>query len=191
MMTDFQLIHEIAHGNNNAFTELYETYRKEFVGYIRMSFKGDEDTIFHLYQDSCVALYDNIRTGKLTESNLSVKLKTYLFGIGHHKLLDLIRREQVRGKYKQNTELEVKTKKYRELPDFQQMVERDENLEIIKQAVKNITEPCNSILTLYVYEDKSNDDIALELGYSNADSAKQQKSRCWKKLIAYVKTLIG
>ena len=77
------------------------------------------------------------------------------------------------------------------MPDFQQMVERDENLEIIKQAVKNITEPCNSILTLYVYEDKSNDDIALELGYSNADSAKQQKSRCWKKLIAYVKTLIG
>ena len=190
-MTDSQLIHEIAHGNNNAFTELYETYRKEFVGYIRMSFKVDEDTIFDLYQDSCVALYDNIRTGKLTESNLSVKLKTYLFGIGHHKLLDLIRREKVRGKYKQNTELEVKIKKYRELPDFQQMVERDENLEIIKQAVKNITEPCNSILTLYVYEDKSNDDIALELGYSNADSAKQQKSRCWKKLIAYVKTLIG
>ena len=98
MMTDSQLIHEIAHGNNSAFTELYETYRKEFLGYIRMSFKGDEDTIFDLYQDSCVALYNNIRTNRLSAFNLTVKLKTYLFTIGRNKLVDLYRRSDFKGR---------------------------------------------------------------------------------------------
>ena len=74
-MTDLQFIHEIAHGNNRAFTELYEMYRSEFIGYIRKSYKGDDDVIFDLYQDSCVALYDNIRIGKLSALNLNVKLK--------------------------------------------------------------------------------------------------------------------
>lgn len=189
-MTDAQFIHEIARGNNSAFTELYNMYRDEFAGFIRRRFNGDEDEIFDLYQDSCVALYDNIRVGRLTEFNLSVRLKTYLFGIGHHKLLDLIRREQVRVRHRQNTLLERTTQKYRELPNFQQMVERNENMEIIKQAVNNLSEPCNSILTLYVYEDKSNEDIAIELGYPYPDALRMQRSRCMSRLKAYIRRLL-
>ena len=192
-MTDAQLIHEIAHGNNAAFTELYEMYRSEFICYIRKSYKGDEEIIVDLYQDSCVALYDNIRTGKLTTYSLTVKLKTYLFQIGHHKLLDFYRRNNVRTRYANSVEKENRAniQGNRALLDFEQAESHKENLDIIRQAVNTIKEPCSSILTLYIYEDKSNEDIAIMLGYSNVDSAKQQKSRCWRKLVTYVKSLIS
>ena len=185
MMTDSQLIHEIAHGNNSAFTELYETYRKEFVGYIRMSFKGDEDTIFDLYQDSCVALYKNIQTNKLSVHNLSVKLKTYLFTIGRNKLVDLYRRSDFKGR-----KHFIENFDYSNDYDSEYSDECSEREAIVRQAVNAMTEPCNSILTLYYWDEKSIKEIAEIQNTPNPDATKMQKSRCMSKLKAYIKTLL-
>ena len=68
--------------------------------------------------------------------------------------------------------------------------ECSERESIIRQAVNAMTEPCNSILTLYYWDDKSMKEIADLKDYSNADSAKSQKNKCMSKLKAYVKTLI-
>ena len=40
-MTDAQIVHEIANGNNDAFTEMYNMYRSEFESYIRKRYKGN------------------------------------------------------------------------------------------------------------------------------------------------------
>lgn len=185
-MTDSQLIHEIAHGNNSAFTELYETYRKEFIGYIRKSYKGGEDEIFDLYQDSCVALYDKIRTNKLSAFNLTVKLKTYLFTIGRNKLVDLYRRSDFKGR-----KSFIENFDYNKDYDSEYLDECSEREAIVRQAVKAMTEPCNSILTLYYWEDKSIKEIAEIHNTPNPDATKMQKSRCMSKLKAYIKTLLG
>lgn len=186
MMTDSQLIHEIAHGNNNAFTKLYETYRDEFKGYIRKSFKGDEDAIFDLYQDSCVALYDKIRTNKLSAFNLTVKLKTYLFTIGRNKLVDLYRRSDFKGR-----KHFIENFDYNKDYDSEYLDECSEREAIVRQAVNAMTEPCNSILTLYYWEDKSIKEITEIQNTPNPDATKMQKSRCMSKLKAYIKTLLG
>lgn len=184
-MTDKQLIQEIASGNHQAFTDIYNRYRSEFINFIRKGYTCTDDTIFDLYQDSCVALYDNICQGRLTASNLTVHLKTYLFSIGRKKLVDHIRRTQ--------------TKKHigfidNIMPDadfnteyFDECSERNA---IIMQAVNEMTEPCSSILLLYYWDDMSCSDIASQQGYSNADSAKTQKSKCMKKLKLYIKQIL-
>jgi DNA-directed RNA polymerase specialized sigma24 family protein len=48
-------------------------------------------------------------------------------------------------------------------------------------------EPCGSIIRLFYYEDKSMDEIAEEVGYKNATTAKSKKNQCMKDLIARVK----
>ena len=53
-----------------------------------------------------------------------------------------------------------------------------------------MTEPCNSILTLYYWDEKSMKEIADLKEYSSADSAKSQKNKCMNKLKAYIKTLM-
>lgn len=185
-MTDLQFIHEIAHGNNQAFTELYEMYRSEFIGFIRKSYKGDDDVIFDLYQDSCVALYDNIRIGKLSTLNLNVKLKTYLFTIGRNKLVDLYRRSNS----KHRTHF-IENLDYSKDYDSTYSDECSERDAIIRQAVNTMTEPCNSILTLYYWDDKSIKEIAEIQNTTNSDATKMHKSRCMSKLKAYIKKQLG
>ena len=185
-MTDIQYIEAIANGNNVAFTELYEEYRSEFINYVRKSYKGNEVIIFDLYQDSCVALYDNICTGKLSTSSLKVKLKTYLFQIGHYKLVDLYRRGDSKFKARFVENIDYAQNCTSEYSD-----ECSEREAIIRQAVNTMSEPCNSILTLYYWEDKSMKEIADELQYSCVDSAKSQKSKCMSKLKAYIKAILA
>lgn len=182
-MTDQELIHEIACGNNQAFTVLYNQYRNEFFGYIRKRYKGNEDTIFDLYQDTCVALYDWIRTGKLRMLNSGTKLKTPLFAIGHNKLVDLYRKNKSKTGFIEN--IDYKTDYDSEYSD-----ECSERFAMIRQAVGSMTEPCNSILTLYYWDDKNMQEIAEVQGYANADSAKSQKSKCMNKLRVYIKKLL-
>lgn len=183
-MTDQEFIYKIAQGDNQAFTILYDQYRSEFVGYIGKRYKGDSETIFELYQDACVALYDNIHSGKLQVLNPGVKLKTYLFRIGYNKFIDLIRTRTRNIGICENIDY---TKDY----DSEYADDCSERFAIIRQAVDIMREPCNTILSLYYWENKSIKEIAQLQGYANTDSAKSQKSKCMGKLKEYIKTLLN
>lgn len=47
-------------------------------------------------------------------------------------------------------------------------------------------EPCGSIIRLFYYEELSMDEIAEEIGYKNATTAKAKKSQCMTDLIKRV-----
>lgn len=181
-MTDQEFIREIAQGNNDAFTALYTQYHSEFFGYMRKRYNGDSDTIVDLYQESCIVLYDRICSGKLHTLNPGAKLKTYLFKVGNNKLIDLIRKGARIGTVENIGDAKDCDSGYDD--------ERSEQFAMIQQAVNMMTEPCNTILTLYYWDAMSHDEIAKSLGYANADSAKAQKSKCMNKLKSYVKTLL-
>lgn len=183
-MTDQEYIYKIAQGDNRAFTTLYNQYQSEFAGYIRKCYKGDSQIIFESYQEACVALYDNIRSGKLQVLNPGVKLKTYLFRIGYYKFIDLIRPRTKNIGICENIDY---TKDY----DSEYADDCSERFAIIRQAIDTMKEPCNTILSLYYWEDKSIKEIALLQGYANPDSAKSQKSKCMGKLKIYIKTLLN
>jgi len=145
-MTDQEFIYKIAQGDNRTFTILYNQYRSEFVGYIGKRYKGDSETIFELYQDACVALYDNIHSGKLQVLNPGVKLKTYLFRIGYNKLVDKYRKNKKSILYREFD--------YVQEDDLQYDDHCTERFAIIRQAVDAMKEPCNTILSLYYWENK-------------------------------------
>lgn len=183
-MTDQEFIYKIAQGDNRAFTALYNQYRSEFAGYIRKRYTGDSEVIFELYQDACVALYDNIRSGKLQVLNPGVKLKTYLFRIGYNKLVDKYRKDKKSLSFIENID-------YTQEDDLQYDDHCTERFAIIRQAVDTMKEPCNTILLLYYWEDRSIKEIAQLQGYANTDSTKSQKSKCLGKLKGYIKTLLN
>ena len=181
-MTDQEFIHEIRQGHKDAFTVFYKQYRSEFIGYMRKRYKGDPDTIIDLYQDSCIVLYDQICSGKLNTLNPGAKLKSYLFKVGINKLIDLIRKC---GKISTVENIDRVNDRDSGYDD-----DRSEQFATIRQAVSMMTEPCNTILTLYYWDAMSHDEIAKHQGYANADSANAQKSKCMNKLKSYVKTLL-
>lgn len=149
---------------------LYELYRREFVAFARRCYSLDEAAAAEVYQASFIALYENIREGRL--ARLSVSLKTYLFRIARNKILNA--RRDAAGK---NEELREA------FPDF----ETDgwaARQEIVYRTVQEMREPCSTVLTLYYWERRSMEQIARTMNYAGAQVAKNRKLACMRKLKA-------
>lgn len=176
-------VREIEQGNQRAFAKIYELYKDEFVGLMRNKYRIATDVIYDVYQDACAALYDNIISHRYTQNN-NASLKTYLFRIGHNKLVDYIRRN------KENFQF-IDQLNYDDSDASAFAYEQSERFAIVNRVVEELTEPCKSILTLYYWERKSMKEIAKMMDFSGSDSAKTQKRKCMSKLSVYIKKLLG
>ena len=114
------LVERIYKGDSQAFTSLYEKYRGEFFGYFGrqyseqpfgnrrlISFNDGGAYLDDLYQNSCLKLYNQIRTGRMfvddgkiyirkrdgSINRLTASLKTYLISIGNLTLMEMVRGE--------------------------------------------------------------------------------------------------
>lgn len=166
-------------GNGSAISKLYDTYCPEFIAFACGSFSVSRDTATDIYQESFIALYQNIQSGKLT--NFSVSLKSYLFHIGKHKLMNLHRN--------------VSTHRHEQIGDLHFNIAHGESpdwlrkQEITYEAVLQMREPCSTVLTLYYWEKQSMAEIARRMEYKNEQVAVNRKSLCMKKLKQYLITL--
>ena len=156
---------------NKEIEKLYDIYRGQFLGYAHKNFTNvSEDVIIDIYQESFITLYEYIRTKRLTADNLTVSLRTYLFSIGKHKLINYIRGE----------------KEF--VPTLEDIpVPKGEGLEteqqtIVNQYVKKLDEPCNRMLTLFYFERKNLKEIAKLMGYKSEQVAKNKRLVCAERL---------
>jgi RNA polymerase sigma factor (sigma-70 family) len=160
-------LHTLRVGTGEQITRLYDRYRGEFLAFAAKYYSLFGDDAVEVYQDSFVALYENVRSGRL--ATLSVSLKTYLFRIAQNKMLN--RRRGAAGKSDP-------------LPDnlAEESGDWQQKQEITYDLVQRMEEPCNKVLTLYYWERLSMDAIAGEMNYANAQVAKNRKSVCMRKL---------
>ena len=66
------------------------------------------------------------------------------------------------------------------------LYKNEEALSLLGDELIHTPEPCGSIIRLFYYEDMSMDEIAEEIGYKNATTAKAKKSQCMSDLIERV-----
>ena len=203
-MTDYELIQILSDDSlsrsehDRAFSEFYQNNRRPFVVYIKSKNKKyDDETIYDWYQDSCVVLYDSIRAGKLSDAKTDIKLIHYLWRIGHNKYVDKCRKDHYQKEYEKAKKKAGIAGKINgkdisvEKDIFDRISETSEKISIAYQAVRAMVEPCNTILTLFYWDEKSGQEIADICGYANADSVKTQRFKCMNKLKAYIKKQIA
>lgn len=166
-------------GNGSSISKLYDIYCHEFISFACGSFSVSRDTATDIYQESFIALYQNIQSGKLT--NFSVSLKSYLFHIGKHKLM--------------NHHRNLSTHRHEEIGDLHFNIAHCESQdwlrkqEITYEAVLQMNEPCSTVLKLYYWEKQSMAEIARRMEYKSEQVATNRKSLCIKKLKQYLITL--
>lgn len=152
--------------DQQAVSKLYDRYRGDFVAFARQGFMLDKSEAIELYQECFVALYENVHSGKLTE--LTCSLKTYLFRIAKNKMLNRWRDKKLSF----------------ELSDT--LVAGDEDWTIEEQiaydVVRQMEEPCNTVLMLYYWDELSMSEIARKMNYAGAQVAKNRKLICMRKL---------
>jgi len=56
------------------------------------------------------------------------------------------------------------------------------DFQVMEKSMKNLGEPCKSLLEAYYIQKKNMVEIAENFGYTNADNAKNQKYKCLMRL---------
>lgn len=194
-MTDKEIIQSFLDNNQHGIREAYYAWRIPFEQSVAYRTHLDDELMDDAYQEAFIRLQQHILTGRLTVDNIEKSLLAYIKEIGHYTALEIInkRRElpisQLQSS-QNDDEDEKREKKLSQKPNFfdpNDQMEQQERERIIRGLIEELGNPCAPLLLGHLWENKSMSELATELGYSNADSAKSQKSKCMKKVIAFIK----
>ena len=164
--------------NNQETNRIYAELRTGFFAYIHVAVSMiTEEELEEVYNDSFLALCDNISSGKL--QTLTCSLQTYINQIGRNKAISLLRT-------KDNTT---------ELPDYEiglpggyiEPTDDDETIVEMQEEVYRIVQEfdcdkCRKILFGFYWQRQSLETLAQLIGARSADVVKTEKSRCMKRL---------
>lgn len=155
--------------------------------YLRKNFSVSDDDLEDIFQEASMALFLNLRDGKLT--SLSSSLGTYFMKVcinqtlkflgKKSKVMPLIDEDRVSNN---NT---VRNDKIDQLYNICMDTEEEDRKIRMEMLINNIiasmTDTCKNILQGYYWNDFSTSTIADMFGFSNADSVKAQKYKCMNK----------
>ncbi len=186
--TDVEYIRAFREDDKSLINRFYRQFREDFYGYIQKQFEirleEDREDIF---QESVARLWENIQRGKLSENTLTSSLYWYF-----KKIVDNVTKEHIR-KQKNYVVTDIENEPIRDVDNIgmeKMNYVEDERLKIIYRAVDKMGKPCAPLLLGFLWDKKSMATLAEELGYSGADSAKSQKSKCMPKLTVIIKNLL-
>ncbi|MFK7907359.1 MAG: RNA polymerase sigma factor [Chitinophagales bacterium] len=169
-------LQSVLNGDKAALSLLYKAYRKPFVGWLMNYTNCSQDTALDIFQDSVIALYENIRFKGFSKFEKSIR--NYLFGIGKR-----IYTTKVGKKKMQTTSLDKQILEVKDLNiPADEQVELDQQSKIILQLLKTMPQVCRSIIYRYYYRKMRLKDIASELKYKNENVVKVKKNQCMQKL---------
>ncbi len=159
---------QIRNGDRAGLVGLYEQNRKPIVMHVTRN-GGSADDADDILQESVVIVWERVRAGTF-EPN--ARLGTFLFGVARNLWLRRLARRR------------------RELPmvgdpdqvSADEEEEEDERVEQVQIAFKQLGEPCRTLLLLYYWERLSMSDVAMHIGFANADVAKAKKYQCKEQL---------
>lgn len=155
--------------------ELYRMFRDEFILYSFKYYEADECEAKDAFQEGVVACYRSFSKGDPSSDTASIK--TYLFQICKHKLIDIKRRNRNQvylSNSKTIKEVESKPSAMSDEPNFEK--------EKISKALASLPDDCQKLLELYYLRGYDMESIARELKLKNANVAKSKKVSCMKKL---------
>ena len=166
---------------NKELNAIYQECKSPFFSHLTIQFPSLSIlNVEEIYDDAILALYQNVKDGKLKE--LTCSLQTYINRIGEHKAIDIIRK-----KHLDTEELpEYETLDYCEHTEEYWLAEGDsmeeERKNTIYHLIEKLVEPCKKILFSFYYDHCSMEVIAKSMGMANSDVAKTQKNRCMSKV---------
>ncbi len=175
-MGDRTIIESIKSGSESELEAIYKKHRQEFIAWAMKSYGCSQEQANDAYQASMLIFYENIMKGKLTE--LSSSVKTYLFAVGRNKVM-----EQKRGARKMMVGIDAHESYLQDRKDDSEEVEQQEEmLQLVENSMEELGDPCHSILKNYYYHKQSMDEIAQKMNYKNAETVKNLKYKCIKRL---------
>ncbi len=172
-----ELLAALSINNKESDKALNYIYTKHFNAIERLVLNnsGTYDEAKDVYQDAIILFYEKVRQNQLT---LTCSIGTYLYSVCRNLWLKCLRE-------KAKTPVFIDTQNdflILDIADTDYDTETEQLLHIATEQLATLGEKCRQILHYFFWERKTMDFIAQQLGYTNADNAKNQKSKCMKQL---------
>ena len=201
-MTDKEIIQSFLDNNQRGIREAYYAWRMPFEQSLTRLLPNTDD-MDDAYQEAFIRLQQHILTERLTADNIEKSLLAYFKTIGRYVALEIInQRNKGRNQMHEDeatdaTDIKEELELSDDMDDEPQYsdqsfdpnddMDTQEREHIIRSLIEQLGKPCAPLLLGHLWENKSMEILAQELGYSNADSAKSQKAKCMKKVKTFVK----
>ena len=167
-----EIVNAILSGNQLVINNMYEV---EFPKIVRLIIKnsGNIENAKDVFQDGLVILLENIFHKKV---DLTDRLETYLYGICR-----LLWQNQLRKKRK-NVILRNDFSYSNYDFGFTDIEATSNNDDKISKIIDSMGNPCKQLIEYYYYRNMSWDEIAEQLDYASAGSARNQKYKCLERI---------
>lgn len=163
--------------------QFFEKERNKLIAVLRNRLSVQTEDAEDIYQDACVALFNNIKNGKL--KTLTCSLSTYFTQICLNLGYNFVNRGQSTTSFDQMLE----NSQYDEygLTQLEAVLGLGDGLSqeqttMMREIVQDLPHPCEDILWAHYGDDLSMKEIADVVGFNGADSVKSKKSQCMSKL---------
>ena len=174
-VADQELIQGMLLGHRQAFEQLYKLHYPPVRTMILRN-SGSEEEAKDIFQEAVCVLYDKVNSEE--GFTLSSQLNTYLYAVSRHLWLKELKRNQ---HVQTDSEAELEDEVALEL-DLALHLEKEKQFERMQTSLDHLGEPCRSLLMDFYLEDLSMEEIRIKHGYTNTDSAKNQKYKCLQRL---------
>ena len=168
-----KLLEGLAHNDRKAIEAIYKQHFN-MVQSLILNNNGFPDDARDIFQEAMIVRYEKARSGSF---ELNSQLKTYLYSVCRRLWLKRLNQQQRFSPEVDNLEETVPVEE-----DVERHEQRNKDFLVMEKSLKNLGEPCKSLLEAYYLEKKSMVEIAGDFGYTNADNAKNQKYKCLMRL---------
>lgn len=178
-MSNQSIIERIKNNDEALLKKIYLENKLSFFK-IANQYQLPEDVALDIYQDSMVALIENVRKNKIND--LQSSINTYFIGIGKFMIYNYL---------KSVNKIRLEDIDSIEVNNYDNFTTDEDELNskelAFKKAYETLGDQCKQILNLFYFENKKLDEIQTILNYENKDVLKSQKSRC----ISHLKKLLN
>lgn len=174
------LILGIQNADSNALDAVYRLYFPMILNFI-LNNNGTEAQAKDVFQDAVIVLYNKLKDQQF---QLTCKIKTYIYSVCRRLWLKELNQKKTVSFSVHDFESFLEF----EESDLEKQKLEEEKHHCLSQSLIELGEPCKSIILGFYVEKLSMDQIAKQMGYTNAANAKNQKYKCFKRLTRIFKT---
>ncbi|WP_439880158.1 RNA polymerase sigma factor [Pontibacter sp. MBLB2868] len=171
--TDEAIMEGIRRDDDRALSHMYKLYFP-MISHFILSNSGTDDEAKDIYQEGVIVFYEKIKDNSL---ELSCQIKTYLYSVCRRLWL---KRLAEKGRYV--SKLDDTDSFVSVDDDTQRHEEQEKQFGIMGESLEQLGEPCRSLIEDYYIKLLNMQEISEKFGYTNSDTAKNQKYKCLQRL---------
>ncbi len=172
--SEADLLKGVKENSEVAIKSIYKLHFAMIENFIRLN-GGNSQDAKDVFQEGFLVLYRNVKSD---DFKLDCKIKTYLYSVCRRIWLTEIKRRNKAPSSVNELDEFINVDEV----DVNENTEQEKMLSHLSQSLGLLGEPCSSLLSDFYLNNLSMQDIAIKMGYTNADNAKTQKYKCLLRL---------